>query len=209
MTHPGDARLHDYVDDLLEPDAAREVAGHLESCGRCRERVEAIRELTARLGDLPREIPPRRDLRPDLPDGARAGSAPGGTAGAGRDAGAWLRAAAVVAAMAGAGALVWLGVLRQEAPRASRATAPDPVVATYAEAAGELATEIRRRRSELSPAATRALEASLASVDASIRELERARERVPVEEELTRRLAARYRTKLEILRGVVRWLETS
>lgn len=206
MSHPEDARLHDYVDGLLEPDADREVADHLEACGPCRGRIEAIRELTARLGGLPREIPPRRDLRPDLPDGVRGDPVPGETVGAGRGAGDWLRAAAVVAATVGTGAAFWLGVLRQEAPRAST---PAPVVSAYAEAAGELAEEIRRRESELSPAAARALEASLASVDASIRELERARAGSTAEEALARRLAARYRTKLEILRGAVRWLETS
>lgn len=206
MNHPEEARLHDYVDGLLETDAAVEVSDHLEACGPCRERVEAIRTLTARLGDLPREISPRRDLRPDLPDEVGGGPLPDVTAGNGPDAGSWLRAAAVLVALVGTGAAVWLGVLREDGRQAS---APEPLVVTYAEAAGELAGEIRRRRAELTPEAARALEASLASVDESIRELERARTLGMAEDELTGHLVARYRTKLEILRGAVEWLEES
>ena len=206
MSHPEEGRLHDYVDGLLEADAVREVAEHLEACSRCRARVEALRGLTARLGDLPRGITPRRDLRPDLSGVVSDDPGAGVDAGARSDTGAWLRAAAVAVAVIGAGAAVWLGVSRQDVPVAS---APEPVVATYAQAADELAREVWRRKAELSPAAVGALEASLASVDRSIRDLERARARGMTEDELNRRLTSRYRTKLEILRGAVEWLEES
>ena len=207
MNHPDEAQLHDWVDGRLEADEAAGVADHLEACGRCRERVEALGGLAARLGDLPREIPPRQDLRPELPDGGGEGeAAAGGAADARPGAGGWLRAAAVAAALAGTATAVWLGLGRDGGPEAS---APRPEVSAYAEAAGELAREIRRRKGELSPEAARALEASLASVDEAIRELERARASGRTGEELTRRLSARYRTKLEILRGAAAWLETS
>lgn len=193
MNHPDEARLNDYVDGLLDVDQATEVEAHLAACAECRDRVAALRSLTERLGALPEGISPRRDLRPE---GARPvdGGRP------------WLRAAAAVAVLTAAGAAVWLGV--DSSGRAGSAGASDPVIASYAEAARELTGELRTRKTELSPAAVRALDANLAAVDAAIRELERARRGVN-DDELDHHLEGRYRTKLELLRGALAILEAS
>ena len=124
----------------------------------------------------------------------------GGAAG-----GRWLRAAVVAFVLAGAGTAVWLGLDRGSAP----AGAADPVIGSYASAAAELARTVEDRKLELGPAGARALTESLASVDAAIDELERARRRGAADGELLRQLEARHRARLELLRGAVILLEES
>lgn len=213
MRHPDDGRLNDYADGLLAADAAAEVEAHLESCEACRARVDAVRDLTARLGALPREIAPRRDLSA----GARQrvsgtrGEPPrrrvpvaGGRPGRGGH-GSWLRAAVVAVLLLGAGTGVWL-VLGSDGPPAPAA---DPVVGSYTRATAALTAALQERSGDLSPAAARALETNLAVVDAAIRELQRARASGADGRELSRQLEARYRTKLGLLRGALELLEES
>ena len=219
MNHPDETRLNDYVDGVLGPEPAAEVEAHLADCTGCRGRVATLRELADRLAALPEGIPPRRDLRPGIRERIEAGHTgePGVTPRPApvrgpenaRPAGGrpWLRAAAAVAVLVGAGAAVWLGV---DAPgRTGSAGAADPVIASYHEAARELTGELEARKTALSPAAVRALDASLAAVDAAIRELERARRQGAHGDALDRHLEGRYRTKLELLRGALAILEES
>ena len=58
--------LNDYVDGLLAPAEVRRLEEHLEGCDECRARIDALRGLGARLAALPREVRPRRDLRPRI-----------------------------------------------------------------------------------------------------------------------------------------------
>ena len=83
------------------------------------------------------------------------------------------------------------------------------MIASYAEAARDLTAEVRTRKTELSPAAVRALDTNLAAVDAAIRELERARRSDGADDALDHHLEGRYRTKLELLRGALAILEES
>lgn len=193
MTHPDGARLNDYADGLLEEGAAADLEAHLVDCERCRERVAALRRLTARLDALPRAIPPRRDVRPTTPAPAR-----------GRP---WIRAAAAVAVGVGIGAAAWLGLFAppESAPDGA---AGDPVISAYTSAAAELTAQLRPRKTELDPAAARALDTNLATVDAAIREVERAQARRD-DGALDRHLEARLRTKLALLRSAMRLLEAS
>lgn len=59
-------RIHDYVDGELPEDVRREMERHVAGCARCAEEVEALRELQARVADLPREMRPPRDLWPGI-----------------------------------------------------------------------------------------------------------------------------------------------
>ena len=198
MTHPTEARLNDYADRQLAPDDAAEVAAHIETCAACRERVDAIRALGLRLDALPERIAPRRDLRAGVRE--RVAEPPASTRLGARA--PWLRAAAVVAGLAGAAAGVWLGLAGPPDP-------PDPILGSYVQAADDLAATLRTRKTELSPAAVRVLDTELAVVDAAIRELERARAAGTDGDALTRQLESRYRTKLELLRGALALLEES
>ena len=208
MRHPEYARLNDYVDGRLDPAWKADVEAHIAVCDACRGRVGAIRSLEARLGSLPAGIRPRRDLRPPAPESATP-SIWSELAGAVRH-GPWLRAAAVVVGLVGAGLGLWLGGGPEgSGPGASVDGIPSPVAASYAVAGDELAAVLRVRRVELNPAAARSLESSLAAVDAAIRELEEAGATGPDTEELARQLEARQRTRLELLRGALDLLEGS
>ncbi|KPL04663.1 MAG: hypothetical protein AMK75_00965 [Planctomycetes bacterium SM23_65] len=50
--------LSAYLDGELEAELAREVKAHLDSCERCREELDSLRELTGMLHALPRERAP-------------------------------------------------------------------------------------------------------------------------------------------------------
>lgn len=216
MTHPDEARLNDYADRLLDPDAAADVEAHLARCDACRARVEAIRELTGRLASLPRDIPPRRDLRPEVgvradarapgarDDGRSAAetAAPAGAGPVGARWTSWLRTAAVLVGLVGSAAALWLLLPGPEPPFPT-----DPVIRSYAQAAGELETTVRSRGAELSPEAAGALATSLETVEGAIRELEQARR--AGEADVDRLLEARYRVKLDLLRDALDLLEES
>jgi anti-sigma factor RsiW len=53
-THLSDDQLHDYAGRELAPGEREAAAAHLEGCADCRERLEPLLALTARLAALPR-----------------------------------------------------------------------------------------------------------------------------------------------------------
>ena len=113
----------------------------------------------------------------------------------------WLRAAAVVALVAGAAALT------RALTQSTGDSAPPPSAQTalpaapYAAADTELRAYLADRRVMLHPDALRALDQSLASVDRAIVELEAARASDPSDNDLADLLATQYRTRMELLRG--------
>ena len=60
--HIDDTRLNDYAEGLLTGDAARQVDVHLEACGECSERLEALTLLLSEFTGLPDAAEPARDL---------------------------------------------------------------------------------------------------------------------------------------------------
>lgn len=61
-------KLHDYVDaaDTLSAADHRSLEHHLEACAACRAELESLRRLRAATFALPRELPPARDLWPQI-----------------------------------------------------------------------------------------------------------------------------------------------
>ncbi|CAN5523245.1 hypothetical protein BH24GEM3_BH24GEM3_01490 [soil metagenome] len=67
MTHHEiQGRLDEFLDGMLPREEARLVEAHLATCEACRREKEALAELLARAGELPREIAPPRDLWLDI-----------------------------------------------------------------------------------------------------------------------------------------------
>lgn len=52
-SHPGEGRLNDYVDGLLDPDAVAVIERHLARCAPCAAEVAALEQVTLALGTLP------------------------------------------------------------------------------------------------------------------------------------------------------------
>lgn len=65
-THPSEEQVNDFLDGVLPPEIAREVERHLEGCTECRAEAGRLRDLVARLGGLPEEATPERDLWPQI-----------------------------------------------------------------------------------------------------------------------------------------------
>jgi hypothetical protein len=58
--------LDDWIAGRLDPEAAGAVEAHLGACPSCRQDAEAARALASVLPDLPRSVPPSRDLWEDI-----------------------------------------------------------------------------------------------------------------------------------------------
>lgn len=203
MRHPDRARLNDYADGLLSAEEAAGIEEHLAACADCRQVVEDVRALTADLAALPRDVPPPRDLRPPVPR---------------RVPRRWLRIAAAVALLLGAGAAA---VLVTDGPRApgDRETpavasgptadrAPIVVLEPYERASHALAEVFEGRRAQLDPATEELVVRNLEALDAAIHELEQARAAAPADPVLAELLQNRYRTRLDLLRDAVALLRT-
>ncbi|HET9986527.1 MAG TPA: zf-HC2 domain-containing protein [Longimicrobiales bacterium] len=65
-SHIAEAALNDYVDGVLSAEARAGVERHLAECDACASSAAALFRLVARLGALPRSVPPREDLRPAI-----------------------------------------------------------------------------------------------------------------------------------------------
>lgn len=201
MRHPDRARLNDYADGLLSAEQAAGVEEHLALCADCRQVVEDIRVLADDLAALPRDVSPPRDLRPPVPRHAPR---------------RWLRIAAAVALLLGAGAAAVLvtggpGAPGEKGERESRAVAIGPtpdrgpivVIEPYERASHALAEEYEARRAQLDPATEELVRRNLATLDMAIHELEQARAATPADPLLAELLQNRYRTRLDLLRDAV------
>jgi Putative zinc-finger len=73
MTHPASERLSEYLDGLLDPEAAREIRVHLANCPNCGALAAEIRRVVVRAQAL-EDRPPRQDLWPGV--AAAIGAAP-------------------------------------------------------------------------------------------------------------------------------------
>jgi len=73
MTHPLSEQLSEYLDGGLDPEAEREVAGHLAGCPECGALLAELRRVLSRAQAL-EDLPPRQDLWPGV--AAAIGAAP-------------------------------------------------------------------------------------------------------------------------------------
>lgn len=229
--HPDEARLDDYVEGVLDPDGSQEVSRHLDRCAECREVVAETRRLMELTGDLPRQIPPRRDLWPGVESriGSRVGGADVGesTPETGRWPRRWeswrpLAAAATLLMTVGVGGYLWLsaeGGPDQVADRAERAApaleggrmtgslasaALEPAERDYLRTTADLLEILDRNRDRLAPETRAALDRTLATIDEAVRDLKAALEEDPNSRQLMLMLESTYRQKIDVLRTVAR-----
>lgn len=187
MDHITDAGLQDWVDGRVDAAQRAHIDAHLAECADCSGEVDALRALLADLHALPRAVPPRRDLHAEV---ARRIDTPARSAG-------WLRSAAVVALLAGAGALV----LSRQGPSAPPADGTfERTHAQYAHAAARLEEEVQAARAGMEPDAVVALDRSLASIDAALREAGAALEDDPGSALLNALVVHGYERKIDVLR---------
>jgi hypothetical protein len=219
--HLFDTDLNDFVEGQLGAAAARRVEEHLEICAECRADAESLRSLLAGMRDLPREIPPSRDLFPEI---VRTVGEAEAVPLYGRD---WRRralqdlrrplaAAAVLLVALTAALTAWLLERRPGDPVAgvSPPSAVMPgadltqVATDYEDAIRELSITLRERRSELDPVTIRLVEENLLVIDQAIRESRAALAADPANQVLEQLVVAGYEQKLELLRRAARSTES-
>ena len=205
-THHDESQLNEYVDGTLHPARVAAVETHLAECAQCREQVDRLRDLLARVDALPRALEPPRDLWPAIDASLdppvispRRWMRP-----------SWLAAAAVLALAIGASVLLWstrAGVPERfaDAPWSPRLAAEFARVdGEYARAVAELEEVLEVVRDSLAPETVAVVERNLRIIDAAILEAQRALEEDPGSRDIADALSSRYEDKLELLRQVTR-----
>ena len=217
-----DARLHDFADGTLAADERAAVDAHLPTCADCRAELARITALAGRVAASPRDVPPARDLWPELrariaahQAGEEAASAHDPRARVAARWGGWQLRAAAGIAIAVASSAATVALLRGSRENAVRpapvpvAQAPAPVPPTPGFAAGyertarDLAAELEAQRPSLAPATIATVEAALRVVDSAIAEGRAALARDPGNVMLEELLAVTYRQKVDVLRRAV------
>ena len=210
--------LDGFVDGDTTPDQRRQVEQHLTGCSDCRGVVKETRALLAATEALARQIPPGRDLWPEIRAGVLGRRIAGSTT-----ASAWsgtrtrwigLAASLLVVVLAGSTAM-WL----RDSDRTPAAGDPggdavpasselpasfDEEVREYVEAAELLQASIRERGNRLSPETLAVLEKNLAIIDQAIGEVHGVLASDPGDRGNALMLQAMHQQKVELLRRVSR-----
>jgi hypothetical protein len=197
--------LDQYVAQTLDPESARAVRIHLESCAECRQDEAAARFLAPRVAALPRSVPPARPLwtgieqrlHPRRSSRIRI----------------WLPLAATLALMTGAG--WWANRLLtsgsrggiDQLPKVTAEPDSEPVLdrmdlvqtRTYRMAASDLETTLLSG-SRLQPATASSIKRDLQTMDMAIEETAHALRVDPANDVLRQLYVSGLRRKLEWLR---------
>lgn len=174
--------LEDYHRDRLGAETQL-VERHLAECAECREDLDAVRVVAARVGELPRSIVPERELWQGIEHRIRPG-----------------RRIALLAASLLVLLLPALFLLRGDGPSTENEVGRNvaELAASYRAAAAELATQIPEARpgAPLGPSVAR----QLRTLDGAIEESEAAFRDDPGNPALQELLLSMHRKKLHVLR---------
>jgi anti-sigma-K factor RskA len=217
--------LNELVDGELDAEQRQTIEAHVADCAICSDEVEALLDLQARAGALPKEIMPQRDLWNDLsrrlqPAGA-SGVIPIQRA-VGRPRPRWQAWAAVAAA---ASVLIALSsavtmqlmtpedaavvaatpelVVPEQRPQTALA-AFEPMEREYLGTLAELEAELQQRRGSLSVQSVAVIEENLRIIDQAIIEIRQALSEDSTSVELPLLLSGVYRAKVDLLESVLR-----
>lgn len=207
--HPTETQLNDYVDGVLDVQESSVIADHIATCDICAREIAALTALQQRLGALPAQIAPERDLRAgiwqQIDDAATVPLRPRRTLWSVR----YTLAAAAVLLVVVSSAVTLL-IVRQQRPYAvaGRPSAVPTLVGSnaralerqYADEVAELQAVLEKSRGTLAPETIRILEDNLKIIDGAIREARAALGADPNSAMLLDLLRSAYERKLELLR---------
>jgi hypothetical protein len=205
MTHPSSELLSEYLDGALDPEAEREVAGHLAGCPECGVLLAELRRVLVRAQAL-EDRPPREDLWPGV--AAAIGAAPSRK---------WrvtvpvpLLLAASVALMLATGAAVAIVLKKEQAGPVATANpvGQGPAVLAgnpddargYDAAVRALTLELDQNSNRLDSTTVRIVSQKLALIDRAIGEAEKALAADPANNYLHGHLTQTRLRKLDLLR---------
>ncbi len=206
-------KIGDWLDGDLSPDEEIAVAEHLETCRACQDELGEISELRDRARALPSEIPPARDLWPEI--AARIddhkvialGQRQPSRAPMSRKA---LAAAAIVLVAMSSALTAWLVGDRPvqqyaETPASAAPSGPtalaafQPTEQEYLSTVADLRATLDSRRDVLAPETIAVVERNLRIIDAAIEDSRAALEADPSNTTLPLTLSDMYRRKVELL----------
>jgi anti-sigma factor ChrR (cupin superfamily) len=198
--HLNEQQINDYLDGELSSAAASSVTTHIQECEACRAEVDALRHLLARVGQLPRDIQPERDLRPAVWQQAER-----------RTLWHWRYplAAAAVLLIAISSTLTVLLTRGADGPVVRVTESADPVdlvslETRYTSELADLQRTLREQRDRLSPQTVRILEENLAIIDRAIAEARAALVNDPQSDMLGELLRSAYQRKIDLLKQAAR-----
>jgi anti-sigma factor RsiW len=213
------ALLNDLVDGTLKNKERRAVEGHLKGCVECRTSEAGLRALLARVGTLPRSIPPMRDPWQGIVSRITAGGViEHDFAGRSRrwyPLGAVAAAAAVLIVAVSLVTAILVGreraarvALAPERPGATSEVTPaslelTQVQATFDAARQQLLAALEARKGSLSPQTLAVVEENLKIIDRAVGEMQAALARDPGNRELPTLLVTAYRQEIDLLQRVV------
>lgn len=229
MHHPDWDALNDYADGSMQQNSRADVARHIDTCAACRDTVARIRALLDSATSLPQSVEPPAEAWTAIAakiDEAKVVhmsgvSRSGQASNAGYDVARrlsrrrWLQTAVaavlLVIVSSGITAMFMRGASHDEVTatipglRVNAALAALPaevrtVERTYLATVEELVAVLNDPASGLSPQTIRAVERSLAVIDAAIAEARQALVDDPASEVLREMFAKTYQQKVELLR---------
>lgn len=214
---PWTDRLSEYLDGDLAHDERIALEAHLGGCADCRDVLDDLRAVVATARRLP-DLPPARDLWPDVAERTR-GVLPFRPRAAGARS-SWIRLATAAALFAAIGSSVtWLamrgGPAQLPAPVASVDAARSATPRTVSDrprgtdaAVAELEQIVRQGQSRLDTATVRIVTENLARIDTAIVQAQRALAADPSNAYVSRHLADTERQKIELLRTAARIVQS-
>jgi hypothetical protein len=203
--------LDDYADGALAAGETRRIEVHLAECAACRAELADLRALLDAARRLPRGIEPPHELWPAVD--ARLGRPSLGSRSLWSLRYPLAAAAALLIAVSAAATALFLG---HSAAPAARGTIGDAAGAPalfvewraaeeeYLRASAELARALDAARPGMDPGTYELVLSNLRVIDAAIQESRAALALDPANRELVEMLAARYRTKIDVLRDAAR-----
>ena len=205
--HPDETRLNDYIDNVLDANAADTVRAHIAECDTCAREIEQLIALKADLHALPLDIQPDRDLRGDIWSRIEAPAKHTRTLWSMR----YPLAAAAILLIAISSVVTRALVTGTRAPEVAVgedyrnntrliARDADKLKREYTDEVQELEMILRKSRGALAPETVRIMEENLAIIDRAINEAQSALASDPNSEMLVDLLRSAYERKLELLR---------
>ena len=222
--HPNDSVLNDYVDDALGSGERAEVDAHLESCARCRELVDDLRDIARTAASLDQREPPARawtriERAIELEEHVARGFQPSGSGGnrglarLGAWHYRWLAAAAalVIAALVGLRYAPSRGTPASNAPRGSAVDVTSQTIEAELRAAEEhydkaikgLEQIADSEKGALDTQTAATLQKNLAVIDQAISESRAAVRMQPTNEPAQQSLLENFKAKLALLQDTV------
>jgi hypothetical protein len=199
--HLTETQINDFVDEALDSSERALVHQHITACTACRAEVEALRALVQRVGQLPTDIQPERDLRPQSWAATER-----------KTLWSWRYPLAAAAVLLIAVTSLLTVLVMRGGGASVRMVETDPPASVdlvnlerrYTTEVNDLQRALDQNRDRLAPETVRIMEDNLRIIDAAIQEARNALANDPQSAMLGELLRSAYQRKLDLLKQAAR-----